>query len=65
MDEKPKPRTTRSLSIDERPGRLPQITCDELNIAYALVVRGTKDQACLVLRCDAAGAIWSSIRPGD
>ena len=63
MNEDSKPRPTRSLSIDERPGRLPQISSDGLNIAYAFVVRRARDQVCLVLRCDADGGVWSSIHP--
>ena len=65
MDHEPNPRTTRVLSIDERPGRLPKITSDGPDIAYALAVRGTTDQVRLILRCDAAGAVWSSIRSCD
>lgn len=65
MNDDPKPRLTRLLPIDERPGRLPKITFDGQNIAYTLVVRGTRERLRLVLRCDAAGAVWASVHPCD
>lgn len=64
MNDDPKPQTTR-LPIDERPGRLPQITSEDLDIAYTLVVRGTRGRIKLVLRCDATGGLWASIRGRD
>jgi hypothetical protein len=33
-----------------------------VSIAYALVLPGTKNRTQLVLRCDAAGDVWASIR---
>jgi hypothetical protein len=65
MKDDPKPRITGLLPIDERPGRLPQITFDGQSIAYSLVVRRTRERIRLVLRCDAAGAVWASVHPCD
>jgi hypothetical protein len=61
MKDESNPRTRRLLAIDQRPGALPQITSDGVNIAYALVLPGTKNRTQLVLRCDAAGDVWASI----
>lgn len=65
MNDDPKPRIRGLLPIDERPGRLPQITFDGQSIAYTLVVRGTRERIRLILRCDAAGALLASVHPCD
>jgi hypothetical protein len=62
MNDESKSRTRRMLAIDQRPGALPQITSDGVSIEYALVLPGTKNRTQLVLRCDAAGDVWASIR---
>lgn len=62
MNAEPNPRPVRLLAIDQRPGPLPRISADGTNIAYALLLAGTRGRTELVLRCDAEGDIWVSIR---
>jgi hypothetical protein len=62
MRDESNPRMNRVLAIDQRPGVMPEIIPDGPGLAYVLVLAGTRNRTQLVLRCDAAGEVWASIR---
>jgi hypothetical protein len=51
------------LTIDERPGPLPEIRADGDSVTFALPLDKVEEGVRLVLRCDASGNVWASITP--
>jgi hypothetical protein len=48
--------------LDGRPGALPVIHAQGTDVVFQLNIAGVGRDARLVLRCDANGSIWVSIR---
>jgi len=53
------------LTVDQRPGSLPEIRTDDASITFAMSIPGVPRGDHLVIRCDAAGDIWVSISSED
>jgi hypothetical protein len=49
------------LSVDQRPGSLPEIRTDDASITFAMSVSGVPRGEHLIIRCDASGEIWIAI----
>lgn len=50
------------MPIDDRPGTTPIITEEEGSITYVLPLGRIAGTPRLVIRCDAAGEVWVSLR---
>jgi hypothetical protein len=50
----------RPLSIDEKPGPLPEIRSNGDNVTFALPLHEVEHGLWLVVRCDAIGNVWVS-----
>jgi hypothetical protein len=48
--------------LDRQPGVLPEIRTDTRNITFTMAPPGTAAGEQLVIRCDANGDVWLSIR---
>jgi len=48
------------LTVDERPGPLPEIRSDGDSVTFALPLREISADLWLVVRCDATGDVWVS-----
>ena len=53
------------LTIDQRPGSLPEIRTDDASIIFAMSVPGVPRSEHLIIRCDAHGDIWIAIASDD
>jgi hypothetical protein len=51
------------LTLDQRPGSLPDIRSDRGGITFIIAQAGPPQREPLVIRCDTDGEIWLSIRP--
>ena len=49
---------------DERPGSVPQIRAKGDSVTFQFELMGI-EQARLIIRCDADGNVWASIRAGQ
>jgi|tagenome__1003787_1003787.scaffolds.fasta_scaffold19803511_2 hypothetical protein len=49
--------------LDGRPGRPPEIRTDVRGVVITLTPPGLPRSDRLVIRCDATGELWTSIRP--
>jgi hypothetical protein len=54
----------RQYSIDRQPGAPPDIRTDGGGVTFAMFPPGAPHHDQLVIRCDADGEAWASIRPG-
>lgn len=52
-------------TIDEKPGRVPDIRSNGDNLTFTLPLNEVEDGIRLVLRCDGDGNVWASIAPAD
>ena len=51
--------------LDGRPGSLPLIRTDTRSITFVMTLPGVRPDERLVIRCDAEGEMWISIRPEE
>jgi len=49
-------------ALDRHPGTLPDIRTDDGNIIYTMMPVGPRGEQ-LIIRCDADGEVWISVRP--
>jgi len=54
--------TGRQITLDGRPGALPDIHTDVRGITYVMAPSGAPRSKQLVIRCDADGEVWASIQ---
>jgi len=52
-------------TIDDHPGPLPDIRTTGSSVTFVMTPIGTEPSERLIVRCDDAGQIWVSIKPGS
>ena len=52
----------RTHTVDSQPGPLPEIRTNSNGVTFIMTPHGVRPSAELLIRCDANGEVWISIR---